>query len=182
MSENKYQGINDMPNCDKRVYNLWFQMLRRCYDESQHKRRRGRTYAKCEVCERWKVLSNFAEDIMLLEGYNDWINKAGYCLDKDIKVPGNKIYKKECCQFVTQSENIRDITKRNPNITRNANESHKTKYMLKLNGGTMIFDSEKDACNFLGVKQCTVSSCFLKGRKCKGYTIKRMDGEQNATD
>ena len=25
---NKYGGINDMPNCDKRVYGLWFQMLR----------------------------------------------------------------------------------------------------------------------------------------------------------
>ena len=38
---NKYGCINDMPNCDKRVYNLWFQMLRRCYDTTQHEREKG---------------------------------------------------------------------------------------------------------------------------------------------
>lgn len=49
---NKYGGINDMPNCDKRVYGLWFQMLRRCYDAEQQERSRGGSYIDCEVCER----------------------------------------------------------------------------------------------------------------------------------
>ena len=32
---NKYGGISDI-HCDKRIYNLWYQMLRRCYDTEQH--------------------------------------------------------------------------------------------------------------------------------------------------
>ena len=73
---NKYGGINDMPNCDKRVYGLWFQMLRRCYDTKQHEREKGKSYVDCEVCDRWKMLSCFAKDIKKLEGYNDWMNKT----------------------------------------------------------------------------------------------------------
>ena len=79
---NKYGGINDMPNCDKRVYNLWFQMLRRCYDTTQHEREKGKSYADCEVCDRWKMLSCFAKDIKKLEGYNDWMNKTDTVLIK----------------------------------------------------------------------------------------------------
>lgn len=41
MSMNKYGGVNDMPDgftktpLGKRVYALWFSMLRRCYDYKQ---------------------------------------------------------------------------------------------------------------------------------------------------
>lgn len=50
MARNKYGGVNDYPNCEKRVYGLWFQMLRRCYDTTQHERPKGKSYADCEVC------------------------------------------------------------------------------------------------------------------------------------
>ena len=175
---NKYGGINDMPSCDKRVYNLWFQMLRRCYDATQHERAKGRAYADCEVCDRWKMLSCFAKDIKKLDGYNEWLTKTGYCLDKDTKVTGNKIYSKATCQFIPYTENVRDVSRRHANITRKANEANKVKYMLKAGGTTLLFDSEKAACEFLGVKKCSVSSCYHKGYKCKGYTIAKMDLEE----
>jgi hypothetical protein len=175
---NKYGGINDLPACNKRVYNLWFQMLRRCYDTTQHERARGQSYAGCEVCDRWKTLSCFAKDIQKLEGYDEWLTKTGYCLDKDTKVPGNKVYRKSACRFIPLSENIRDVSKRHPNITNNANEANKTKYVIEADGVTILFDSEKAACEFLGVRRCSVSSCYRRGTKCKGYTIARakMDG------
>ena len=176
---NKYGGINDMPNCDKRVYGLWFNMLRRCYDTTQHEREKGKSYADCEVCDRWKILSCFANDIKKLEGYNDWMSKTGYCLDKDMKIPGNKVYRKAACMFVPASENIREVSKRHPNITKKANEANQTKYVLEANGVTLLFDSEKSACEFLGVKKCSVSSCYHKGYKCKGYRIAKMDGGEN---
>lgn len=124
---NKYGGINDMPNCDKRVYNLWFQMLRRCYDTDQQKRTRGRSYADCEVCERWKMLSCFAKDIKKIEGFEDWNSKTGYCLDKDTIVPGNKIYSKSTCRFIPYTENIRDIHKRYPQNIAHLHEKKKNK-------------------------------------------------------
>ena len=41
-----------------------------------------------------------------------------------------------------------------------------------INENTVItFDSEKQACAFLGVRQSSVCSCWRRGSKCKGYTI-----------
>ena len=150
---NKFGGINDLPSCDKRIYNLWFQMLRRCYDTKQHERNRGKSYANCEVCERWKVLSCFA---------------------KDIKNPGNKVYSKENCCFVPYTENIREISKRKPGNIQKLHEAKKVCYMLQRDGETMLFNSEKDACEYLGVVKCSVSSCFRKGSLCKGWRVTRI--------
>ena len=151
-------------------------MLRRCYDKEQQERNRGRSYIDCSVCERWLDYSNFAKDITLLFGYEDWKSKRGYCLDKDTINHGNKVYSRENCCFIPYAENIRDVSRRHPNITKNASEARKTKYALELDGVTLLFDSEKDACEFLGVKKCSVSSCYRRGGKCKGYRIEKMDG------
>ena len=167
--QNKYGGINDA-KVDKRVYGLWYQMLRRCYDHGQQERSRGKSYADCYVCERWLRLSNFAKDIKRLDGYSDWESKVGYCLDKDIRNPGNKVYSPTTCCFVPYTDNIREANKRTKSY-RHANEAKKTKYVLHADGMTLIFDSEKAACALLGVKKCSVASCRIKGRKCKGYTI-----------
>jgi hypothetical protein len=40
----------------------------------------------------------------------------------------------------------------------------------------IYFRTEKDACAFLGVKPCTVSSAYRYGCKCKGYSIAKMKG------
>ena len=75
MSKNKYGGINDMESGwtkvpeNKKVYMLWFDMLRRCYDDAQIKRDRGNSYKNCIVCDRWFYLSKFYEDIQKLNGY-----------------------------------------------------------------------------------------------------------------
>jgi hypothetical protein len=123
------------------------------------------------------MLSCFAKDIQKLEGYNDWLTKTGYCLDKDTKILGNKVYSKATCRFIPASENIREISKRHPHITKQANEANKVKYILKAEGVTLLFDSEKAACEFLGVSKCSVASCYRRKSKCKGYTVAKMDGE-----
>ena len=179
---NKFGGINDLPSCDKRIYNLWFQMLRRCYDTTQHERNRGKSYANCEVCERWKVLSCFAKDIKKLDGYGEWETKTGYCLDKDIKNPGNKVYSKENCCFVPYTENIREISKRKPGNIQKLHEAKKVCYMLQRDGETMLFNSEKDACEYLGVVKCSVSSCFRKGSRCKGWRVTRIGNAKMESD
>lgn len=166
---NKYGGINDA-KVDKRVYGLWYQMLRRCYDREQMERRQGRMYSDCYVCDRWFRLSNFANDIKKLDGYTDWETKVGYCLDKDIRVPGNKVYSPSTCIFVPYIENIREANKRTQSI-KAAQETHKTVYYLEKEGVTLVFESESAACKYLGVKKCSVSSCRRRNRRCKGYTV-----------
>lgn len=46
-----------------------------------------------------------------------------------------------------------------------------THYKISNGINTLIFNSEKEACEYLGVKKCSVSSCFRKGCLCKGYRI-----------
>ena len=174
MAKNKYGGICSVDNPDKRVYNLWYGMLRRCYDKEQQKRGRGKNYADCTVCDRWLNFSNFAKDITLLFGYEDWLNKKGYCLDKDTLICGNRIYSRETCCFIPYTENIRDMNKRNPQVHGN----HKTQYILFNQKEKLYFQTEKDACMYLGVKPCTVSSSYRYGCKCKGYSIAKMKGER----
>lgn len=51
--------------------------------------------------------------------------------------------------------------------------NYSVSYEIEKDGIVKKFNSEKDACDFLGVKQCTLSSCFGKNLKCKGWTIRR---------
>ena len=79
----------------KEEYNIWHNMLRRCYDPKSHKEHP--TYKGCAVEE---FLLNF-------QHMGEWINENYYkipgekmCLDKDILYKGNKIYSRETCIFV----------------------------------------------------------------------------------
>ena len=182
MGVNKYGGVCNVDNPDKRTYNLWYGMLRRCYDEEQQERSRGKSYSECTVCKRWLTYSNFAKDITLLFGYEYWLNDEGYCLDKDTIFPGNKVYSRETCCFIPQTENIRDIHRRNPQNIERLHELQKTKYTLTKDDEVLFFNSEKEACEYMGVVQCSISSCYRRGRKCKGYRIAKMDGERKEAE
>lgn len=49
-----------------------------------------------------------------------------------------------------------------------------TIYRLSRLEETIVFDSEKAACEFVGVKPCGISSCYLKGKECRGWKIERI--------
>jgi hypothetical protein len=93
-------GINDLkgdksrPNGTKcPFYSKWKQMLQRCYSESYLNKRPS--YRGCSVCEEWKTFSNFMA----------WMKKQKHEnleLEKDILVPGNKLYSPETCVFVSR--------------------------------------------------------------------------------
>lgn len=90
----------------KKSYRVWKSMIERCYDPLFLNRQR--CYRDCYVVERWKNFELFEQDVKELEGYSEWLaSKSRYDLDKDIKFPGNRIYSKEFCKFVPQSENVR---------------------------------------------------------------------------
>lgn len=171
---NKYNGINDYPNCDKRIYRLWYGIHRRCYDISQFKRSKGRSYADCTVCDRWHSLSSFAEDITRLDGYGKWVSGENMVLDKDLRIAGNKEYSPDACCFISSHDNLKEMNSRHPDITKVANEHNKTRYAI-----TRIFNSEKEAAEYLGVRQCSVASCYRKGAKCKGFTVDKLSAKMD---
>lgn len=170
---NKYGGINDVKNCDKRIYNLWYDMLRRCYDTEFHAAKNGRAYADCEVCEEWFLLSNFMNDIKELENYDLWRIKKGYAIDKDITVPGNRVYRKEACKFVTKSENATDALVRHPEIQKKAAELRKQAITLSKDGKTLMFKSQIEACEFLGMRSDAIATSIYHKCRCRGYEIAR---------
>ena len=77
-------------------YRTWDSMLKRCYSEGFQKGHT--TYKGCEVCNHWKLFSNFRKWMVL----QDWSGKQ---LDKDILIVGNKIYSPETCVFVGAKTN-----------------------------------------------------------------------------
>ena len=51
---------------------------------------------------------------------------------------------------------------------------HTSKYELHKDGEVISFDSEKDACEYLNVKQCSVASCYRSNALCKGYKVVKL--------
>ena len=180
MSMNKYGGVNDMPDgftrteLGKRVYTLWFGMLRRCYDYEQHGRKKGKSYSNVVVCDRWFYLSNFYDDIQKLNGYNEWLTSDTMSLDKDLLAQEvTKIYSPRTCQFITNKENIQEMNNRCNTVER-AQESAKSIYVLFKNDEYHIFESEKLACEFVGAKQCSVAGAWRDKSKCRGWNVIRI--------
>lgn len=79
-------------------YGTWKQMLGRAYCPKGHAR--YPTYAGCSVAEEWLEYQNFAEWFEAHEYSN-----RGYQLDKDLLIPGNKIYAPDRCVFVPSQLN-----------------------------------------------------------------------------
>ena len=98
LGEGKYKMSENGKN--KREYDIYHDVLKRCYDTKLHEREY--TYKGCEV-----------EDYLLnFQHMAEWIEINYYeipgevmCLDKDILYKGNKLYSREACIFVPQRIN-----------------------------------------------------------------------------
>lgn len=80
-----------------RAYSTWMGILQRCY--SAEFKKSHPTYEGCRVCDEWLSFSNFLE----------WWRKnfvEGYEIDKDILIPGNKIYSPMSCIYVPRFINV----------------------------------------------------------------------------
>ena len=109
-------GVNDLPyrtqvwewvtkNGGKRIrkhvfkcpyYTAWKNMLGRCYSEKYLES--YPSYIGTSVCSEWLYASAFKE----WTSKQDW---QGKCLDKDIIVPGSKLYSPKTCAFVLNATN-----------------------------------------------------------------------------
>ena len=87
-------GIAKVCGVETKDYQLWNNMLRRCYDEKIHAYRP--TYEKCSVSDNFKYLPYFEEWCHQQIGFD----QVGWQLDKDILIKGNKIYSEDTCCFV----------------------------------------------------------------------------------
>lgn len=101
---------------DVKAYGIWFGMLTRCYTERQP------AYYGCKVCDDWLNFQNFAawyytQKFALMSDFD---------LDKDLTIPGNRIYYPDACRLVPSAINnlfVRCITKSDlpTGVTRHGN-------------------------------------------------------------
>lgn len=190
-------GINDMPRgwyseneWNKRVYQKWASMLRRCYNEDFHKTKNGKNYIGCTVCERWLVLSNFVNDFESIDGYDRGrFLKGELVLDKDIKSRNrgekNKIYIMIECLLTTQPENTKEANRtrdysdmqgeNNPMYGKLGSECPNSKQVAQYDKQTLelikIWDSMIDVERELGIAQSNISACSKGKRKSAGGFI-----------
>ena len=168
------KGINDMlgwgSKCEynERVYRLWKDMIQRCY--SEHSLERFPTYKGCYVCDRWLLLSNFVEDIKLIENYDLWLSglsekRNPYELDKDIKSDGkNKCYCLEQCQFVHHVENTRQSCKnksKTGQACKNKSRLYKTGLIERWKNGVLIDIKHRYQFEKLGFDGSNISKCCI---------------------
>lgn len=78
------------------VYMTWASMIVRCYCEKSLARRPS--YRGCSVSSEWLAFSRF-------KVWMDSQTWEGLCLDKDILLPGNKVYGPDACVFVPSALN-----------------------------------------------------------------------------
>lgn len=114
-------GVGYLGEFDKKRYKYWKQakqlwknMLKRCYSDVDPK---GYKKFGVTVDERWLCFANFLEDLNSLENFDAWLENHGkptrYNLDKDFKIPGNKVYSRDACMFVEDSLNKSEAAIRN---------------------------------------------------------------------
>jgi hypothetical protein len=78
-------------------YSRWRLMIQRCYSVKYQEK--FPTYKGCFVCKEWLTFSKFRQWMQ----NQDW---GGKQLDKDILVPGNKVYSPDTCVFVEKRVNV----------------------------------------------------------------------------
>lgn len=100
--EGKYARsyVKDGKNYKTREYELWKNMLARCYSPAMNKLRPR--YVGCSVSENFKNFQWFAEWCNNQIGFGE----PDYQLEKDILFKNNKIYSEDTCRFVPRSVNM----------------------------------------------------------------------------
>ena len=83
-------------------YQLWSDMVRRCYSVKDHINPRFRNYAECTIVSDWSDCTKFGDWASQQKGFG----LTGFCLDKDILFSGNKVYSPQTCCFVPREVNM----------------------------------------------------------------------------
>lgn len=102
-----YLGHFTKTTYHKQAYQLWSNMLKRCYDVTDKKG----YFGKCYVAPEWHCYATFLSDLPKLKGFEKWVRKQGMNLDKDVLGDGT-VYSRNTCMFLEESEN-KGLGKRN---------------------------------------------------------------------
>lgn len=91
-----YTGKGRFNHLDRKLSNLWNQMIKRCYAPLPHQEM---PYADISVCEDWLNYQNFCEWVVNQKYY------SVFEIDKDWRIIGNKEYSPNACSFIPHAIN-----------------------------------------------------------------------------
>ena len=160
----------------KSIYTRWREMWKRCKNPEHP---RYNSYKDCEIDERYRLFSNYINDIMTLENFDKLCaNPSEWHIDKDIKDSNNRNYTYEYLSIVYYKDNVKERNNRcgHPSqdfeVRKKISDSRKKPIKgININDGSVIyFDSAKDAEELGGFNRKSISCC-LHGRRYsyKGY-------------
>lgn len=86
----------------RNMYDLWANMLKRCYCKHPQQ------YVGVTVDPRWHSFLQFMNSIQEVPGFTEWVKDTSMHLDKDIRVPGSRLYSASTCMFISASDNIKE--------------------------------------------------------------------------
>lgn len=96
-----YSGYGEYKkSTHKEAYDVWINMLKRCYSAHSLNTSKGKAYVGCTVCNSWHNFQNFA-----LWYYRQYRN-TDFVLDKDIIIKGNTIYAPDKCALIPKRINL----------------------------------------------------------------------------
>lgn len=145
-------------------YTTWLNMLQRTYYLKYHVI--NPTYLGCSVSNEWLEYQVFAEWFS-----NHEYSNHGYQLDKDLLLPGNKIYSPDTCCFVPRQLNtlILDSGATRGDYPQGVSfhkASNKFRADVKVDGGQKglgLFDTEQEAYNaYKVVKEANIKRMALE--------------------
>lgn len=101
------------PKWHKSLYDRWRLMFLRCKNPQNTL---YKWYKDCKIDERYRYLSNYVNDIMLLENFENFCeNPHDWEIDKDKKDPNNRHYSFEHLNIITIEDNRLESLNRNGN-------------------------------------------------------------------
>lgn len=133
-----------------KIYSCWVHMLERCYYE-KNKNLHQSYYGTCSVCDEWlnfQVFAKWYED-------NFYEIRERLDLDKDILIPGNKIYSPNTCLLVPQRINELFTYKLKSNgLPVGISRTISGQYLAKYNGEQLgIYNTLEEAYEKYAIKK-----------------------------
>lgn len=157
------------------LHGRWSMMLARCYNPNC-KSYKDYGALGVTVCKEWHYFPNYIKDIESLPNAHKLKGKdsKNWHIDKDIKIPGNKVYSKDTVMIISKLQNVQE---RNERLDYNRQVLFKKVVMMDLDGNDIkVFDSVKQACEYINPKtgraDCITRALKNKAKKAYGYTWK----------
>jgi len=140
----------------RKIYGIWKNMNDRCY-KSNCDCYSNYGSVGITVCERWRNLDNFIEDVDKIDGFDlELILQGKLSLDKDKKLHNNTMYCLENCTFISKKEN-------------NKYKPHQQKEIIGISPEDKIyeFNNQSEFARLHKLRQSSIGDC-LSG-KCKTH-------------